>query len=93
MSQRGFVLEGFCPRGVLSQMGFVLGGFVLGGFVLGGFVLEGFCPYTLDDMSQQRSDVYQNYMDDLSQFCLVLGRFFTKLIWDISSTDCDISDL
>ena len=33
---RGFVPEGFCPRGVLSQRG----------FVLGGFVLEGFCPYT-----------------------------------------------
>ena len=47
----------------------------------------------LDDMSQQRSDVYQNYMDDLSQFCLVIGRFVTKLFWDISSTDCDISDL
>ena len=28
-----FVLEGVCPRGVLSW-----------GFVLGGFVLEGFCP-------------------------------------------------
>ena len=33
---------GVCPRGVLSQRGFVLGG-----FVLGGFVLEGFCPYTV----------------------------------------------
>ena len=28
-----FVLEGVCPRGVLSW-----------GFVLGGFVLEGVCP-------------------------------------------------
>ena len=36
---RGFVLRGFCPIGVSSQRGFVLGG-----FVLGGFVLEGFCP-------------------------------------------------
>ena len=35
----GSVLRGFCPRGVSSQRGFVLGG-----FVLGGFVLEGFCP-------------------------------------------------
>ena len=32
-------MKGFCPKGVLSHRGFVLGG-----FVLGGFVLEGFCP-------------------------------------------------
>ena len=32
-------------------------------------------------------------MDDLSPFCLVLGRFVTILFWDISSTHCDISDL
>ena len=38
----GFVPEGFCPVGVLSQRGFVLGG-----FVPGGFVPEGFCPYTV----------------------------------------------
>ena len=47
----------------------------------------------LDDMSQKRSDMYHNYMDDLSQFCLVLGRFVPISFWDISSTDCDISDL
>ena len=40
LSQRGFVLEGFCPRGVLS-----LGGFVLGGFILGGLSLRGFAIY------------------------------------------------
>ena len=45
------------------------------------------------ELSQKRSDVYQNYMDHLLQFRLVLGRFVTKLFWDISSTDCDISDL
>ena len=27
-------MKGFCPIGVSSQRGFVLGGFVLGGFVL-----------------------------------------------------------
>ena len=37
--------------------------------------------------------MYQYFMDDLSQFCLLLGRFVTILFWDISSTDCDISDL
>ena len=47
----------------------------------------------LNDMSQKRSDVYQNYMDDLSKFSLVLGRFVTTLFCDISSTDCGISDL
>ena len=31
--------EGVCPKGVLSERGFVPGV-----FVLGGFVLEGFCP-------------------------------------------------
>ena len=59
LSQRGFVPEGFCPRGpqgfcprgLLSQRGFVLGG-----FVLGGFVLEGFCPYTVFSSNQASSE-------------------------------------
>ena len=27
--------------------------------------------------------MFQNYMDDLSQFCLVLGQFVTLLFWTI----------
>ena len=40
LSQWGFVLEGFCPRGVLSQWGFVLEGFCPIGVVCP----RGFCP-------------------------------------------------
>ena len=38
--------------------------------------------FVLDDVTKM-SDMFQNYMDDLSQFYLVLGRFVTKLFWDI----------
>ena len=34
-------------------------------------------------VTKKKRYMYQNYMDDLSQFCLVLGRFVTKLFWDI----------
>ena len=40
----------------------------------------------LDDLSQITfvlDDMFQNYMDDLSQFCLVLGQFVTLLFWTI----------
>ena len=31
--------------------------------------------FVLDDMSQTGNDMYQKYMDDMSQFFLVLGQF------------------
>ena len=47
----------------------------------------------LDDLSQiticprryvtKRSDMYQNYMDDLPNFFLVFGQFVTLLFWTI----------
>ena len=32
---------------------------------------------------QSSSNMYQNYMNDLSQFVLVLGQFVTLLLWTI----------
>ena len=48
--------------------------------VIGRFVTNHICPRR---HVTKRSDMYQNYMDDLSQFCLVLGQFVTLLFWKI----------
>ena len=48
--------------------------------VIGRFVTNHICPRRY---VTKRSDMFQNDMDDLSQFCLVLGQFVTLLFWTI----------
>ena len=49
--------------------------------VIGRFVTNHICHRRY---VTKRSDMYQhNYMDDLSQFFLVLGQFVTLLFWTI----------
>ena len=53
---------------------------LLFGRVIGRFFTNHICPRRY---VTKRSDMFQNYMDDLSQFCLVLGQFVTLLFWTI----------
>ena len=48
--------------------------------VIGRFVTNHICPRRY---VTKRSDMYQNYMEDLSQIILVLGQFVTLLFWTI----------
>ena len=48
--------------------------------VIGRFFTNHICPRRY---VTKRSDMFQNYMDDLSQLCFVLGQFVTLLFWTI----------